>query len=77
MTIPGFTAESSLYRTNHQYAMGPRSRTGRTRVVPMAAYCGNCTCRTCCMEIEAAGRWYCACCDPPEHQEMEHPKHFH
>jgi hypothetical protein len=77
MRMPGFTAESSIYRTTARYAMAPRSRSAGTSIVPAEVLCGDCTCHGCCVEFEHAGGYYCKCCDPPAHQDPLWPRHHY
>jgi hypothetical protein len=78
MRMPGFTAESSIYRTTARYAMAPRSRSAGTSIVPAEALCGDCTCDTCCVEVaHGSGSFYCRCCDPPAHPDPVWPRHHY
>jgi hypothetical protein len=60
MNMPGFTAESTLYRSSRTYAGEARAAGAGAAVVPALPPCSQCTyyCRNC----WTAGR-YCLACD--------------
>jgi hypothetical protein len=42
MNMPGFTAETSLYRSNNYYGGGQFDRAHTSAVIPSIPFCGNC-----------------------------------
>lgn len=59
MTMPGFTADSAVYRSRRQYGAVPRI-VAAAGIVPLTVKCGRCTCQSCCT-LDVTG--FCKCCD--------------